>query len=139
MLKGIAKLGLICVTRLLERCYLGRLVILVSLTCHSVAFCGGTQGKVSGNITDPSGAAIPHVAVTARNLATGTEQHVNANAQGFYAFTSLPVGEYEMVMRQPGFAEYRRTGILMDLDSALEVDATLDRRQNGPGAPFERA
>jgi hypothetical protein len=92
--------------------------------CSSV-FCANTQGRVSGAITDSTGAAIPRVSVTAHNTATGTEQQVKANGQGFYAFPSLPVGEYEVVMEQPGFAPYRRTGIVINVGTSLEVDATL--------------
>jgi hypothetical protein len=93
--------------------------------CPFCAVPADSQGKVSGKITDPSGSVIPGVNVVARNTSTGVEQQVKANGEGFYAFTSLPVGEYEIVMRQPGFATYRRTGIIIDLASALEVDATL--------------
>ncbi len=89
------------------------------------AICANAQGRVSGKITDPSGAAIPRVSITARNIATRAEQKATSNGQGFYAFGSLPVGVYEIVIQQPGFATYRRTDIVIDLDSSLEIDAIL--------------
>lgn len=100
-------------------------MLISALVCPCVALCTGTLGQISGKITDPSGAAIPHATITARNIATNAEQQVKANGQGFYAFTSLPVGGYEIIMQQSGFAKYRRTGIVINVDSALEVDATL--------------
>lgn len=127
------------VARLLDKCYLQTphrefasicrvltLAILSTLSWQYVALAANTHGRISGRITDPSGAAIPKVSVTARNLATGIEKKVTANGQGFYSFPSLPVGEYEIVIRQSGFGEYRRTGIVLDVGSSLDVDATLN-------------
>lgn len=103
---------------------------MIALAVCAVLFPGmatgaDTQGRVSGTITDSSRAVIPLASVAARNLATGVEQRVEANRRGFYAFTSLPVGQYEIVIRRPGFTTYRRTRIVVNLNSALQMDAMM--------------
>jgi hypothetical protein len=65
------------------------------------------------------------VAVTAVNVATGAKQTTTADAQGTYAFPVLSVGQYELNVNADGFRPYRRTGLAVDVNSALVVDVTL--------------
>ena len=48
---------------------------------------------------------------------------------GTYSFPVLPVGNYVLEVNQPGFRPYRRTGIMLDTNSALLLDLVL---QVGP-------
>ena len=74
---------------------------------------------------DPTGAVVPGVAVTATCTETGIKQTTQTDAQGFYAFPSLPVGHYDVEARQPGFQNFRVTGLTLDVNSALLVDIPL--------------
>ena len=46
-----------------------------------------------------------------------------------YAFPSLPVGTYELEFQAPGFRPLKRTGIVINADSALKEDAKLELAQ----------
>ena len=85
-----------------------------------------TGGGIQGTVTDPSGGMIPNTAVVARNVDTGARQTVTTNADGFYAFMALPVGHYEIELQCKGFKPYRRTGLVIDVNSALELDVVLE-------------
>jgi hypothetical protein len=63
--------------------------------------------------------------VTAREVNTGLSYKVTADANGFYTFPVLPVGSYDLEIAAPGFASCDRTGIILDTDAALTIDATL--------------
>ena len=78
-------------------------------------------GRISGIANDPTGAVVPGVAVTATCTETGIKQTAQTDAQGFYAFPSLPVGHYDVEARQPGFQNFRVTGLTLDVNSALLV------------------
>jgi len=82
-------------------------------------------GSISGTVTDPTGAVVPGVQVVALNTQTGVEQTTQTNAQGFYSLPALPVGRYEMRIQVAGFKEYRQTGLVLDVNTALRVDTTL--------------
>ncbi len=83
-------------------------------------------GSISGTVKDSTDAAIPDTAVIARNVDTGAQQTVNANAEGFYSFTVLPVGHYEIETFRPGFKPYKRTGLVIDIDTKLQIDVILE-------------
>ncbi len=84
-----------------------------------------TVGSISGTVTDQSGAVIPDTTVTALNLDTTVQQTTKTNANGFYNFTALPVGRYEIEVIREGFEPYKRTGLVLDVNSQLRADITL--------------
>ena len=84
-----------------------------------------TGGSISGTITDANGGAIPGAAVTIRNLDTTIAQTTTSSSEGFYAFTNLPVGRYELEIIHEGFKPYKRTGLVIDVNTELRVDQEL--------------
>ncbi len=99
---------------------------LTLMLSFSASVCVGAGGSISGTIKDTSGAVIPNVAVTVRNVDTGVERTSNTNGDGLFAFTAIPVGHYEMEIRRTGFKPYKRTGLVIDVDTALKVDVPLE-------------
>jgi hypothetical protein len=82
-------------------------------------------GSLLGTITDPNGATIPGAKVTATETATAVKQTITTDGRGFYSFQSLPVGRYDVQMEASGFKPLRRTGVVIDVDSKVVVDASL--------------
>src|ERR1700687_5775396 len=99
-------------------------LILFLFSCAPV--WAGAGGSISGTIKDRSGAVIPDVAVIVRNVDTGVERTSSTNGDGFFAFTVIPVGHYEMEISHAGFKPYKRTGLVIDVDTALKVDVPLE-------------
>jgi hypothetical protein len=85
----------------------------------------GVGGSVSGTVRDASNAVIPSATVNATNVETGIAHQVESNGQGFYSFPALPIGHYNIAIQKSGFKPYQRTGVNVDSDSALTVDAVL--------------
>jgi len=82
-------------------------------------------GSLLGTITDPRGRPVPDAKVTATETSTAVKQVVTTDARGFYSFPSLPVGRYDVDADAPGFKPLRRTGVVIDVDSKVVVDAAL--------------
>jgi hypothetical protein len=82
-------------------------------------------GSLLGTITDPNGATIPRAKVTATETATAVKQTITSDGRGFYSFQSLPVGRYDVEVDASGFKPLRRTGVVIDVDSKVVVDASL--------------
>ena len=84
-----------------------------------------TGGSISGTITDVNGGVIPGATLTVRNLDTTVAQTTTTNGEGFFAFTNLPVGRYELEIISRGFTPYKRTGLAIDVNTQLRVDQAL--------------
>ena len=85
----------------------------------------GVTASIAGTVKDDSGAIIAGATVTATSVETGVAQTQRTNAQGFYSFQSLPVGHYDIQVEQAGFKQFRETGLVLDVDAAMVVDAVL--------------
>ncbi|MGD0415672.1 MAG: carboxypeptidase regulatory-like domain-containing protein [Terriglobales bacterium] len=96
--------------------------LLIFLTVGSWA---GVGGSVSGTVKDASNAVVPNASVNATNIETGIQHQAATNGQGFYSFAQLPSGRYNIVIQKTGFKPYQRTGVAVDANSALTVDAVL--------------
>ena len=82
-------------------------------------------GGISGVVTDPSGAVISGASVEATNTATGVKTTVTTDARGFYSLPALAIGVYDVQVTQVGFKSYGKTGLVIDANSVLRVDAAL--------------
>src|ERR1700757_791429 len=63
----------------------------------------GINASLSGSVSDPTGALIPGVEVTAKNTATGVASTTITNESGTYRFPSLQPGSYEATATLAGF------------------------------------
>ncbi len=82
-------------------------------------------GSISGVVTDKSGAVVSGASVTATDVLTGVQTTQKTDAKGFYNLPTLAVGSYNLEIKQVGFKTYLQTGIVIDANSALRVDASL--------------
>ena len=101
------------------------LLVWVLLLLPAADSWAGTDGSVSGTVKDTSTAVVRNANVTAKNVDTGVGYQVSTNDSGFYAFSDLPIGRYEVSIESPGFKMYRRTGITVDTNAKITVDAVL--------------
>ncbi len=91
----------------------------------ALAVQADTGGSISGTVTDQSGSVVPDTTVSVLNLDTTVQQSTKTNANGFYNFTALPVGRYEIEIVREGFKPYKRTGMVIDINSELRADVSL--------------
>jgi hypothetical protein len=68
---------------------------------------------------------VPGVQVTATNEETGVVYRQQTTAAGLYAFPALPVGRYTVAADLKGFKTSRSTGNVLQIDTPLSVDVTL--------------
>src|SRR5271157_3118130 len=62
------------------------------------------SGDIACTVTDPTHAVIPGVAVELKNLDTGATQTATTNSTGYYRFSLLKSGNYQVTVKQSGFA-----------------------------------
>ncbi|MFN0111436.1 MAG: TonB-dependent receptor domain-containing protein [Blastocatellia bacterium] len=100
------------------------LIALLALIVGNVLAQTGTS-RITGTVTDPSGAVLPNAKVTARNEATGVTFSAQTNSSGSYSFDSLPVGSYEVKVEAAGFRTYSSTANILTVGSPLVVDVPM--------------
>lgn len=85
---------------------LSRIVLFFS----ALAWCHGqtVTGTLEGRVSDTTGAAIPGAEIVARNLENGLIRKSVTNESGYYQFTFLPIGAYEVTAASKGFGTMRR-------------------------------
>jgi len=80
------------------------------------------SASIKGIVTDLSGAAVPGVTVTVKNVETGTVRSSVTDDAGRYLVLALHVGEYEVRIARAGFRDAVRSGILLVVGQEASVD-----------------
>jgi hypothetical protein len=101
---------------------------LFSFLANAVAGAS-TTGSISGVVSDPNGGVITGAVVTATETQTAVKTEITTDSKGFYNFPSLPIGIYNVEIRFAGFKLFKQTGLVIDANAALRVDAVLQLGQ----------
>jgi Carboxypeptidase regulatory-like domain/TonB-dependent Receptor Plug Domain len=93
------------------------LIVIITLLTASQGLAQVSGATLSGNVTDPSGAAIVGAQVSATNRATGVNRVAATDAAGYYSIPNLQPGSYDVTVTSVGFATAK------DVDIQLTVGA----------------
>ncbi len=85
----------------------------------------GTTG-LNGTVTDPFGAMVSNVKITARNSGTGFVRETQTTAAGLYSLTQLPVGAYELTVAASGFKVLSIPGINLTVGAVSTLNIPLE-------------
>jgi hypothetical protein len=82
---------------------------------------------LTGVVSDPSGAVIPNGTVKLKSEATGSLRDTVTNSDGYFSFTSVPVGDftYELSVEAQGFSTYKASGIALGGGDKRNLNVTL--------------
>jgi hypothetical protein len=83
-----------------------------------------TSGRVTGLVTDPSGAAIEGATISLRNKTTNAMRETTS-VGGVYSFSLVPVGNYEVSCTKSGFATVARPDVVVETQRTAEVNCDL--------------
>jgi hypothetical protein len=98
------------------------IIVLIALG-SGLIFAQGSTAAITGTVKDSTGAVLPGTAVTVKHLDTGLTRAAQADADGNFTISSLPVGAYEVTAEKMGFRREVRRGI--DLAVAQEADVDM--------------
>jgi Carboxypeptidase regulatory-like domain/TonB dependent receptor len=104
-------------------CLLGLLSSLI--VPHTLTAQVSTTGRITGTVTDSSGAAVPSAAVSAKSTALLAPRSTQTVADGNYLFDLLPPGTYELTVTAPGFSTFSQTGIVLTAGFTATVNSKL--------------
>jgi hypothetical protein len=104
---------------------LHRLALVVLLATPNALLAQTMFGRISGTVTDPSGAAVPGAKVAITNTDTQAARAETTDNRGFYVAENLPIGPYSVSVDHPGFKRGQRTGLFLAADGRDTADFTL--------------
>jgi len=84
-----------------------------------------TEGRFTGTVVDPSGAAVPGAAVVVKSERTGEERTAMSNAQGRYLVTGLKPSVYTIKATLASFAPLQYTGLQLLAAQEFSLDLQL--------------
>ncbi|MBV8816822.1 MAG: carboxypeptidase regulatory-like domain-containing protein, partial [Acidobacteriaceae bacterium] len=103
-----------------------------------------SSGSITGNVSDPAGAAVPATRVTALELSTGAKRSTMTTIAGVYRIDELAPGKYEVSAEHSGFGLSVASPIVVEIDQKTRFDFRLqpgvNREQvtvNAAGAPLQ--
>ena len=102
------------------------LFVLVFLASGAGSRAQDIFGRISGTITDPSGAAIGNAKVTIVNEATQVRREVTADKNGYFVADELLVGAYTVTAEQRGFKTTTKKDNVVRAGGRITVDLSLE-------------
>ncbi|MGH9864103.1 MAG: carboxypeptidase regulatory-like domain-containing protein, partial [Candidatus Acidiferrales bacterium] len=85
----------------------------------------GASGNISGTVTDPSGAAIPNVTLTALEADRGIRHTALSDDAGRYQFVGLPPATYDVTAQVSGFQTVIQKGVIVTVGGTAIADFQL--------------
>jgi hypothetical protein len=102
-------------------------LIAVALALAAPAAWAQTAGSanIEGIVSDPTGAVLPGVTVTVRNMDTNATRELVTDDGGRYRATALQPGRYEVSASLSGFSMTPLSGIQATVGATTTVDVSL--------------
>ncbi|MEO7652952.1 MAG: carboxypeptidase-like regulatory domain-containing protein, partial [Bryobacteraceae bacterium] len=82
-------------------------------------------GSLVGTVTDSSGAPVADARVTLLNSVTGQERQTATSEAGYYNFSTLTPGSYNLTVERAGFSQAVRQALAVVINGVLRVDVAL--------------
>ena len=86
------------------------------------AVSSAQQTSITGQVTDPTGAAVPGATITITQSGTGESRTTQSSAAGLYDFPGIGVGNYDLKATAPGFQTFTKKGIVVDVGATVRAD-----------------
>ncbi len=91
----------------------------------AVVWGQNVYGRISGTVSDSSGASIDQATVTLINLDTNGKQQITTDASGSYSFVNILPGRYRIEAEKSGFKKFAREPIIVQVESGLKIDIAM--------------
>ena len=103
--------------------FFASLILVVCLA--AVAFAQTDTARVTGTITDSTGAVLPNASVTITDVGTGRVVTTTTNGTGQYVANALPIGKYHIDVTAPGF-KTSGADFTLQVSQVLEISLKLE-------------
>jgi len=99
--------------------------LLTIILLLSIPAFGQFSGAIEGVAQDTNRSVIPNATIKLLNIQSGNTQEIKTNESGYYRFSSLAPGEYEVSVDAAGFQK-KIIKVTLTTRQSLDVGFTLD-------------
>jgi len=111
--------------------------LLVALAPSLMAQTAGT-GALAGKVTEPSGATVASVTVTATSVDTGLAKSTTTRTDGTYKFDGLAPGKYRVKFEASGFKPVELPSAIVNATETAVLDTKLEIGDVGNAIPVNK-
>src|SRR5271170_1182698 len=97
------------------------LAVVIPFAAHAQQY----SGTITGTVTDPGGASVAGASVTYVNVGNNSTDTTTTSESGVYTFAQLPVGVYNITIKQTGFKEFVSKNVEVHTSTITEANAVL--------------
>src|SRR5580704_184850 len=101
------------------------LIVSVFLAVPHLALAQAAGASLTGQVTDPAGAAILNASVSLQNIGTSLTNRATSDAQGVYRIAPLSPATYTLTVTATGFSTYVQQGIVLTVGLSATQNVTL--------------
>src|SRR3954453_2488072 len=98
--------------------------VLLSSMAHPANAQNAATGAISGQVTDPQGAAVPGANVGLTETSTNSRTNAVTNDAGRYTFPTVSPGTYDLTVTKEGFALARMPARKVEVGMALTMNVS---------------
>jgi hypothetical protein len=104
-------------TRFSAAARIGAILVFVVVLSAGVAFGQQVTGTILGRITDGTGSVVSGATIQILNIDTGFSRTEQADSDGRYLSSNLPLGSYSVTVQKQGFKTSVRSGVVLTVGS----------------------
>ncbi len=103
-----------------------RFFLLLALTSCTLLGQVAISGKITGAVTDTSGAVIPGAQITVGGPALMAARSATSQSDGNYEIDLLPIGTYQITIAKNGFKTFVRKDVVLEAGFTATVNAQME-------------
>jgi Carboxypeptidase regulatory-like domain/TonB dependent receptor len=104
----------------------GALVATFGLLLTTTTLSAQTTGRITGQIVDNAGAAMPGVSLSVKSAALQGTQSATTTASGEFRLLALPPGVYVVTAQLPGFKTIEDKNVVVGIDKTVNMSLKME-------------
>jgi hypothetical protein len=109
----------------LKRLFVFPLIAALMIAIPRQVLAQTNEGILAGTVVDPTGASVEGAQVTVTNEATHATLSSTSGGNGYFRFSSLQIGLYDVKVSHTGFQTVTQTGVQVQIANTTAVTITL--------------
>jgi carboxypeptidase family protein len=104
--------------------FLSKAIAFLTISLATTVACAPAQttsGEISGQVVDPTGAAVVGAAVTLTNQLTGDTRAMKTLESGQFAFVDVQPGGFVVAVEAPGFKKFQKSDLNLSASQRLSA------------------
>jgi hypothetical protein len=109
----------------IRRCPVVLTLILIAFTVLPHAIAQEVTGGLEGVVRDTTGATVDKAVVTLTGAKLIGAKSIVTDSSGYYHFSNLDPGTYDILVKAPGFSELKRPGVNIEVGRLPSINLSL--------------